>query len=61
MEETTLGTLRWEKKELEKVVHVLEQRSPCSPWRHQGEGGVSLPPVEEPTQRQGKSVREKEL
>lgn len=41
MEETTLGTLRWEKKELKKIFHVLEQRSPCSPWRDHGEGGVS--------------------
>lgn len=53
--ETTLGTLRWE-KELGKMVHVLEEKSPCSLWGEHDTGGVSQQPVETPTQRQGKCV-----
>lgn len=61
MEETSLGALRWEKKELEKMVHVLGQRLPCSPWIDDGKRGISQQPGGGPTQRQGQSVRGKEL
>lgn len=41
------------------MVHVLKQRSPCSPWGDHGEGGASQQSMEAPTY--GKSVRGKEF